>query len=178
MKKRNDITEKIRDGWVDQWKRKNAQGTGYYSFLTTQDVKSEGSKNRSPDFENPHKDRNFLSLNESFYYLILLFDPCSGQLSSAPKSIIAVTAAKIGIMIEASTLMALNPYNVVMSMAQPATISMGHSGIIILNSALSKRTTALENKSIFTPNQPINDKAKAILTMPAPALPNAIFTNK
>ena len=69
MKKRNDITEKIRDGWVDQWKRKNAQGTGYYSFLTTQDVKSEGSKNRSPDFENPHKDRNFLSLNESFYYL-------------------------------------------------------------------------------------------------------------
>lgn len=75
MKKRNEITEKIRDGWVDQWKRKNAQGSGYYSFLTTQDVKSEGSKNRSPDFENPHKDRNFLSLNESFYYLILLFDP-------------------------------------------------------------------------------------------------------
>ena len=107
-----------------------------------------------------------------------LIKSTSGILSSAPKSIIAVTAAKIGIMIEASTLMALNPYSVVMSMAQPATISMGHSGIIILNSALSKRTTALENKSIFTPNQPINDKAKAILTMPAPALPNAIFTNK
>ena len=75
MKKRNDITIKIRDGWIKDWREKNAQDTGYYSFLTTQDVKSDGSKNRSPDFENPHRDRNFLSLNECLYYLVLLFDP-------------------------------------------------------------------------------------------------------
>jgi hypothetical protein len=75
MKKRTDITIKVRDGWIDQWKKKNAQGNGYYSFITTQDIKSEGSKNRSPDFEHPHRDRNFLSLNESFFYLMLLFDP-------------------------------------------------------------------------------------------------------
>ena len=75
MKKRNGITIKIRDGWIKDWREKNAQGTGYYSFLTTQDVKSDGSKNRSPDFENSHRDRNFLSLNECFYYLVLLFDP-------------------------------------------------------------------------------------------------------
>jgi len=37
MKKRNGITIKIRDGWIDEWKKKNEQGTGYYSFLTTQD---------------------------------------------------------------------------------------------------------------------------------------------
>jgi hypothetical protein len=75
MKKRSDITIKIRDQWVTDWKRKNSQDNGYFSFITTQDVKSEGAKNRCPDFETPHLDRNFLSANESFFYLYLLFDP-------------------------------------------------------------------------------------------------------
>lgn len=74
MKKRGDITIKLRDKWITDWKRENAKGNGYCSFIKTQDVKSQGSKNRSPDFAIPHRDRDFLSVNESLFYLYLLFD--------------------------------------------------------------------------------------------------------
>ena len=74
MKKRQGITRKIRDGWVNHWETDNSKDNGYISFIKTQDIKSEGSKNRSPDFLNPNQDRNFLSINESLFYLQLLFD--------------------------------------------------------------------------------------------------------
>ncbi|MFK5948538.1 MAG: hypothetical protein QM500_07190 [Methylococcales bacterium] len=64
MKSRNRITNKIRDGWIERWKRENEQSAHYVSFIKTQDIKSKGSKSRTPDFNEPGQDRDLLSTNE------------------------------------------------------------------------------------------------------------------
>jgi hypothetical protein len=73
MKSRNRITNKIRDGWVERWKLENKQSAHYVSFIKTQDLKSKGSKSRTPDFHEPGQDRDLLSTNERHFFYRLRF---------------------------------------------------------------------------------------------------------
>lgn len=73
MKSRNRITNKIRDGWVERWKLENKQSAHYVSFIKTQDLKSKGSKSRTPDFNEPGQDRDLLSTNERHFFYRLRF---------------------------------------------------------------------------------------------------------
>ncbi|EPW6908698.1 TnsA endonuclease N-terminal domain-containing protein [Vibrio parahaemolyticus] len=73
MKRRQKITHTIRDKWIENWKRENEQSLHYVSFIKTQDIKSLGSKSRTPDFAEPGQDRDFLSTNERHYFYRLRF---------------------------------------------------------------------------------------------------------
>jgi hypothetical protein len=73
MKKRKGITRKVRDGWIEQWKLDNSQSPLYFSFIKTQDIKSDGSKARVPDFCDDSQDRNLLSTNERLFFYRLRF---------------------------------------------------------------------------------------------------------
>ncbi|KZN29042.1 hypothetical protein N480_09750 [Pseudoalteromonas luteoviolacea S2607] len=73
MKRRNKITNKIRDGWIENWKRANQNSAHYVSFIETQDMKSQGSKSRTPDFDESGQDRDFLSTNERHFFYRLRF---------------------------------------------------------------------------------------------------------
>lgn len=73
MKRRRQITRKIRDGWIDRWKADNAQSSLYFSFIKTQDIKSKGSKARVPDFDEGSQDRDLLSTNERLFFYRLRF---------------------------------------------------------------------------------------------------------
>ena len=73
MKSRNRITNKIRDGWIERWQLENKQSAHYVSFIKTQDLKSTGSKSRTPDFNEPGQDRDLLSTNERHFFYILRF---------------------------------------------------------------------------------------------------------
>ena len=72
MKKRFGITVQLRDKWIEEWISKNAKSSHYFSFLTTQDIKSSGSKVRVPDLE-PGQDRNLFSTNERMFFYQLNF---------------------------------------------------------------------------------------------------------
>lgn len=77
MKTRSSrITATIRDGWIENWTLQNKRSPHYLSFIKTQDIKSRGSKSRTPDFEEPGQDRNLLSTNERHFFYRLRF---SGQ---------------------------------------------------------------------------------------------------
>ena len=73
MKRRRQITRKIRDGWIDNWETKNCQSPFYFSFIKTQDIKSYGSKARVPDFDERSQDRDLLSTNERLFFYRLRF---------------------------------------------------------------------------------------------------------
>ncbi|MGI2920645.1 TnsA endonuclease N-terminal domain-containing protein [Vibrio diabolicus] len=73
MKRRQKITHTIRDKWIDNWKCENERSSHYVSFIKTQDIKSLGSKSRTPDFAEPGQDRNFLSTNERHFFYRLRF---------------------------------------------------------------------------------------------------------
>lgn len=75
MKKRQNITHHIRDKWIRDWESFNRKGIYYQSFIKTQDLVSDGAKNRTPDYECRGQDRDLLSLNEHFFFLHLLRDP-------------------------------------------------------------------------------------------------------
>jgi len=74
MKRSQNITQHSVDNKVKKWELLTSKLNTHIPYIKTQDIKSNGSKNRSPDFENPGKDRDFLSINESLFYLHLLFD--------------------------------------------------------------------------------------------------------
>jgi len=73
MKRRRQITRKIRDGWIDDWETKNCRSPFYFSFIKTQDIKSYGSKARVPDFDERSQDRDLLSTNERLFFYRLRF---------------------------------------------------------------------------------------------------------
>jgi hypothetical protein len=73
MKSRNRITNKIRDGWIEGWELENRQSSHYVSFIKTQDLKSKGSKSRTPDFNEQGQDRDLLSTNERHFFYRLRF---------------------------------------------------------------------------------------------------------
>jgi len=73
MKSRQQITEIIRDGWIDKWELENDRSPHYVSFIKTQDIKSQGSKSRTPDFASPGQDRDLLSTNERHFFYRLRF---------------------------------------------------------------------------------------------------------
>ena len=73
MKKRKGITRKVRDGWIERWELDNSQSALYFSFIKTQDIKSDGSKARVPDFCDNSQDRNLLSTNERLFFYRLRF---------------------------------------------------------------------------------------------------------
>jgi len=73
MKRRQNITIKIRNGWIERWKLDNSQSSLYFSFIKTQDIKSYGSKARVPDFFDDSQDRNLLSTNERLFFYRLRF---------------------------------------------------------------------------------------------------------
>ena len=75
MRRRQNITHHLRDNWIQKWETINGRGGYYQSFIKTQDLTSEGAKNRTPDYENRGQDRDLLSLNEHFFFLHLLRDP-------------------------------------------------------------------------------------------------------
>jgi hypothetical protein len=68
------ITHTLRDNWIEDWEKINHKSSTYVSFIKTQDIKSKGSKSRTPDFENKGQDLNLLSTNERLFYYQLLFD--------------------------------------------------------------------------------------------------------
>jgi len=68
MKTRQKITDKIRDGWIKKWELENERSAHYVSFIKTQDIKSLGSKSRTPDFAEPGQDRDLLSTNERHFF--------------------------------------------------------------------------------------------------------------
>ncbi|MCG6331358.1 hypothetical protein K6U36_05820 [Vibrio alginolyticus] len=73
MKRRKKITHTVRDKWIEDWKRENQLSPHYVSFIKTQDIKSCGSKSRTPDFAEPRQDRDLLSTNERhFFYRLRL----------------------------------------------------------------------------------------------------------
>ena len=74
MKRSQKFTQHSVDNKVKKWELLTSKLNTHIPYIKTQDIKSKGSKNRSPDFENPGKDRDFLSINESLFYLHLLFD--------------------------------------------------------------------------------------------------------
>ncbi|QYJ86909.1 TnsA endonuclease N-terminal domain-containing protein [Shewanella mesophila] len=73
MKRRQNITREVRDGWVRKFEKLNKHSRLYYSFITTQDIKSMGSKSRTPDFEERGQDRDLLSTNERMFFYRLRF---------------------------------------------------------------------------------------------------------
>jgi len=74
MKRSQNITHQSVENKVKKWELLTSKLNTHIPYIKTQDIKSNGSKNRSPDFEHLGKDRDFLSINESFFYLHLLFD--------------------------------------------------------------------------------------------------------
>jgi hypothetical protein len=74
MKRSQTFTQHSVDNKVKKWELLTSKLNTHIPYIKTQDIKSKGSKNRSPDFANPGKDRDFLSINESLFYLHLLFD--------------------------------------------------------------------------------------------------------
>lgn len=74
MKRRQKITHTVRDKWIENWKHENQKSPHYVSFIKTQDIKSLGSKSRTPDFAEPGQDRDFLSTNERHFFYRLRFD--------------------------------------------------------------------------------------------------------
>lgn len=75
MKRSQNITHYSVENKIKRWEKSVSKGNGHIPYIKTQDIKSNGSKNRSPDFENPGRDRDYLSVNESLYYLMLMFNP-------------------------------------------------------------------------------------------------------
>lgn len=75
MKRRKNITRKLRNDWVKKFEFDNRKSENYSSFIKCQDLISSGAKNRTPDFLNIGQDHDFLSMNEHFFYLHLLRDP-------------------------------------------------------------------------------------------------------
>jgi len=73
MKKRKNITHVLRDSWIENWQTENQRSQHYLSFIKTQDLKSMGSKSRTPDYERPGQDRNLLSTNERLFFISLLY---------------------------------------------------------------------------------------------------------
>jgi len=73
MKRRNQITHVLRDKWIEDWKRANDRSPHWVSFIKTQDIKSLGSKARTPDFAEPGQDRDLLSTNERHFFYRLRF---------------------------------------------------------------------------------------------------------
>lgn len=77
MKRRVDITHALRDRWIEIWKLENQRSPHWVSFIKSQDMKSSGSKSRTPDFAEPGQDRDLLSTNERHFFYRLRF---SGEL--------------------------------------------------------------------------------------------------
>jgi len=75
MKRSQNITHYSVENKIKRWKVMTSEGNAHIPYIKTQDIKSNGSKNRSPDFENPGRDRDYLSVNEGLYYLMLMFNP-------------------------------------------------------------------------------------------------------
>ncbi|MCY9870799.1 TnsA endonuclease N-terminal domain-containing protein [Vibrio barjaei] len=73
MKRRKKITHTVRDKWIEDWKRENQLSPHYVSFIKTQDIKSYGSKSRTPDFAESRQDRDLLSTNERHFFYRLRF---------------------------------------------------------------------------------------------------------
>jgi len=73
MKKRADITHVLRDKWIADWELQNERSPHYVSFIKTQDIKSQGSKSRTPDFAEAGQDRDLLSTNERHFFYRLRF---------------------------------------------------------------------------------------------------------
>lgn len=73
MKRRSRITCSLRDNWIERWKLENKRSSHYVSFIKTQDLKSKGSKSRTPDFNEPGQDRDLLSTNERHFFYRLRF---------------------------------------------------------------------------------------------------------
>jgi len=68
------VTHALRNEWIENWKKVNEKSPYYFSFLKTQDIKSYGSKSRTPSHEVIGQDLNLLSANERLFYYQLLFD--------------------------------------------------------------------------------------------------------
>lgn len=73
MKRRTDITHELRDKWIESWKLENKRSPHWVSFAKTQDIKSSGSKSRTPDFAEPGQDRDLFSTNERHFFYRLRF---------------------------------------------------------------------------------------------------------
>ncbi len=74
MKSRRDrITATIRDGWIRDWNLQNKRSPHFVPFLKTQDIKSQGSKSRTPDFAEKGQDRDFYSTNERHFLYRIRF---------------------------------------------------------------------------------------------------------
>jgi hypothetical protein len=68
------VTHALRNKWIEDWKKINEKSPYYFSFLKTQDIKSYGSKSRTPSYVIIGQDLNLLSVNERLFYYQLLFD--------------------------------------------------------------------------------------------------------
>jgi hypothetical protein len=75
MKRSQNITHYSVENKIKRWERMTFGSNHHIPYIKTQDIKSNGSKNRSPDFENAGRDRDYLSVNEGLYYLMLMFNP-------------------------------------------------------------------------------------------------------
>ncbi|MGK0272607.1 MAG: hypothetical protein ACI88H_003280 [Cocleimonas sp.] len=73
MKRRINITHALRDRWIERWKLENQRSPHWVSFIKSQDIKSLGSKSRTPDFAEPGQDRDLLSTNERHFFYRLRF---------------------------------------------------------------------------------------------------------
>jgi len=73
-KSTKNITAAQRDKRVAAWEAINAKGNKYVPFIDPRDIKSDGSKGRTPDYENDHQDKRVLSHNERLFAYLLMFD--------------------------------------------------------------------------------------------------------
>ena len=73
-KTRIDITDSLRDSWVEQFK-KNENAGHYEAFLRTQDVSSHGFRSRVPCVYENKRFYHTMSFNETLTLTELLHDP-------------------------------------------------------------------------------------------------------
>ena len=73
-KSTKNITAAKRNRRIEKWEKDNAKGAKYIPFIDLRDIKSDGAKGRTPDYENARKDKRLLSTNERLFAYILMFD--------------------------------------------------------------------------------------------------------
>lgn len=73
-KSTRNITAAKRDRRIEDWEAANSKGDKYVPFIDPRDIKSEGSKGRTPDYERDGQDKRVLSHNERLYAYLLMFD--------------------------------------------------------------------------------------------------------
>lgn len=73
-KSTRDMTIAKRNSRIEAWLAVNKKGRKYIPFIDPRDIKSDGSKGRTPDFENEGQDKRVLSHNERLFAYLLMFD--------------------------------------------------------------------------------------------------------